>query len=137
MKLVTIDASAVASWIFPSQATREADAFLRERDRWRFIAPNILVWEMGNQILNRARKTGEPSDELLSDFRILDVEIAVPAAADAVLSGIEAAQSRRLSLFDNAYLELCIRQDAALASCDADLLQAALRFGVEIFDLRD
>ncbi|MGO4686469.1 type II toxin-antitoxin system VapC family toxin [Brevundimonas sp. 2YAF1] len=137
MKTVTVDASAAASWIFPGQATRAADAFLMAEEPRRFIAPSIFAWELGNQILNRARKSGASAADMLGDLQVLEVEVAVPPAADAVLASVDSALSRRLNLFDNAYLQLCIDQDAALASRDADLLQAAVVLGVEIFDLRD
>ncbi|MGA0544158.1 type II toxin-antitoxin system VapC family toxin [Brevundimonas sp. VNH65] len=137
MKIVTIDASAAASWIFPTQATHAGDAFLAASDAHRLIAPAILPWELGNQILNRSRKAGVSPAAMLDDLRALNVEIDAPPASEAVLTSVEAALSRRLSLFDNAYLQLCLDRSAALASRDAALLQAALVVGVEIIDLRD
>ena len=137
MKIVTVDASAAASWIFPTQATRAGDAFLVATEARKLIAPAILPWELGNQILNRSRKGGLSPAAVLDDLKALGMEIDTPLAPESVLASVETALSRRLSLFDNAYLQLCLDRSAALASRDAELLQAALVLGVEIIDLRD
>ena len=54
MKIVTIDASAAASWLLPSQRTLRADAFIADRVERRLIAPDVFAWEVGNLIAGRA-----------------------------------------------------------------------------------
>ncbi|KQS56206.1 hypothetical protein ASG17_09315 [Brevundimonas sp. Leaf363] len=137
VKTVTVDASAATSWLFPSQATKAADAFLTSREPRRLIAPSVFAWEVGNQILRRARHGRLPLSIMLQDLRILEVDILPPPSGEAVLTSIETALASGLSLFDNAYLQLCAAERAALASRDADLLHAAHLAGVETFDLRD
>ena len=137
MKIVTIDASAAGAWLFPGQATHAADMFLMTDEPRRFIAPSIFPWEIGNQIAHRARRSGTSAADMLADLRMFEIEIAIAPAAVTVIESVETALSRGLSLFDNAYLQLCLDQDAALASRDADLLAAAAALGVLAHDLRD
>lgn len=137
MKTVTIDASAAASWIFPTQGTKASDAFASDSAAYALIAPGIFAWEIGNQIAARSRGTGRPHEEFLGDLDAFAVEIVTSPASSAVFRSIGTALSRGLSLFDNAYLQLCLERDAALATRDALLIEAARIAGVDVFDLRD
>jgi predicted nucleic acid-binding protein len=137
MKTITIDASAAASWIFPRQATAAADAFISDDAPRQLIAPSVFCWEMGNQIVRRARRFGESPSVLLEDLSVLGVQIAAPPVSEEVLDGVATALGQGLSLLDSAYLQLSLSRNAALASRDARLLDAARAAGVDVFDLRD
>lgn len=137
MKIVTIDASAAASWLLPSQRTLRADAFIAERMDRRLIAPDVFAWEVGNLIAGRAARNLIDRDAALTTLELLGVEVFEARDAPTVLAMIEPAVRSRLSLFDFAYLELALEQGAALASRDQRLINAARNEGVEVFDLRD
>lgn len=137
MKTVSIDASAAASWILPSQRTERARRFLAEADYSRLIAPDVFAWEIGNLIARRVRRSRVERDRGLAILGMLNIEIAESKPWGAVLEAVEPAASRGLSLFDNAYLDQCLETGAALASRDRRLIEAARVAGIEVFDLRD
>lgn len=135
MKTVTIDASAAASWLFPQQRTRRADAFLEGGDYERLIAPDIFVWEIGNLIARRLKPDERAA--ALDMLSLLQIEMAPSRPSGAVLELVGFAERHGVSLFDAAYLQLCLQTDARLASRDTRLLEAAHAAGVNLLDLRD
>lgn len=135
--IVSIDASAAASWILPGQRTESARRFLADAEYSRLIAPEIFVWEIGNIIARRLRGGVLERQRALAILDWLDIDIAEPPRWRAVLNAIEPAVGRGFSLFDLAYLDLCLEAGAALASRDRRLIEAARSAGVEVFDLRD
>lgn len=136
MKIVTIDASAAASWLFPSQRTPSADSFLRTVAIAQFVAPAIFAWEIGNQIGVRARGDPREAASLLAELEAFEIEIAPPMTDDAVFASVSQALRLSLTLFDTAYLNHALTLGAGLASRDGKLIEAAVRAGVEVFDLR-
>lgn len=137
MKIVTIDASAAASWLFRTQRTQAADAFLEASVDHRFVAPGVFAWEVGNQIGIRAQGDGQAAARMLARLQQLEIEIAPAPTADVVFASVDQALRRGLRLFDMAYLKHALTFGASLASRDRQLLQAAVAAGVDVFDLRD
>lgn len=137
MKIVTIDASVAASWIFPGQASAAADVFLLESADRRFTAPGIFAWEIGNLIATRSSRAGLAPLALVERLDAVGIEIAASPDSEGVLSSIDAARRHDLTLFDTAYLLHALGHGGALASRDAQLLKAATAAGVDVFDLRD
>lgn len=136
-KIVTIDASAAASWLFASQRTDKSDSFLIDSAERRFSAPAILAREIGNLIGVRARGDAAQIAAMLSQLTALEIEIAEPFAAADVFGLLESARAAGLSLFDAAYLTHAEDNGAALASRDSALIEAARAAGVDVIDLRD
>ncbi len=137
MKIVSIDASAAAAWLFSTQRTEAADRFLASGEARRFVAPTVFAWEIGNQIAVRARGSGGEADRLLHHLASFEIEIAPPPHHEAVFATIGQAIRRNLTLFDIAYLSHALTHGGALASRDRRLLDAARAVGVDVFDLRD
>jgi predicted nucleic acid-binding protein len=137
MKTLVVDASAAASWLLASQATRPALELLDQLDTWRLTAPYIFDWEIGNLLVRRARR--QPAFDLPEAFaQLAAFEINTAPALDRddikKLASIGAAKG--LSLFDASYLYLALGVDGALASRDGPLLTFARAAGVDVFDLR-
>lgn len=136
MKTVTIDASCVISWLFPEQRTRTADRFLLDGSAvW--AAPDILVWEIGNFIAQRALQGRADAHQVQAQLSLLDVRVTAPRPSEAVMALIPQAMANELSLFDTAYLLHALGHGGGLASRDSRLLAAAAKVGVDVFDLRD
>ncbi len=138
MTTLIVDASAAASWLLSSQATRSALQLLDRLDSFDLTAPHIFQWEMGNLLVRQTRR--DPRFDLQEAFTLLD-EFEITLAApwernDLRLLGLFAA-SRGLSLFDASYLWLAMAVDGAIASRDGGLLDAATAAGLPVFDLRD
>lgn len=137
MKSVTIDASAVASWLFRGQRTGTADAFLKGSVDRRFVAPGIFAWEIGNQIGIRARGDRREASRMLAHLGTFAIGIAPSPNVEAVFGTIDQALRWNLTLFDTAYLTHALELGTSLASRDRRLLHAAEAAGVDVFDLRD
>lgn len=137
MKIVSIDASAAAAWLFHTQRTVAADHFLATSADRRLVAPMVFAWEIGNQIAVRARGSTGEADRLLLALASFNIEIAPPADSAAVFATVGQAIRRGLTLFDAAYLNHALTLGASLASRDRRLLDAARAVGVDVFDLRD
>lgn len=137
MKTLVIDASAAASWLLASQATRPALGLLDQLDAWRLVAPYIFDWEVGNLLVRQARREAAfDLPEAFAQLAAFEIDTAPAPDRDGInrLASIGAAKG--LSLFDASYLYLALGTDGALASRDGSLLAVALSAGVDVFDLR-
>ena len=127
-----LDASITACWAFQDEDHPDARlAFHRMRSEeavvpclWWFEVRNILV-------VNERRRRIAESDTaaFLSGLSRLRIRIDRAPDEGAVL---RLARSRRLSVYDAAYLELSQREGLPLATLDADLKKAAAGEGVAI-----
>lgn len=138
MTTLIVDASAAASWLLASQATRSALELLDRLGTFDLLAPHIFQWEIGNLLVRQARRVpGFDLQEALTLLDDFDIEFAPPwERNDLRLLGLFAA-SRGLSLFDASYLWLAMAVDGAIASRDGGLLRAANAAGLPVVDLRD
>ena len=137
MKLI-VDASAAASWLLASQATRAASNLLDRLDEFETSAPHVFQWEIGNLLVRQTRR--EPKFDLNGAFALLDsfrIALAPATGRETVRALAGIAAGRGLSLFDASYLWLAMQTDGAVASRDADLLSATSAAGLPVFDLRD
>lgn len=132
---VVIDASAVLAWLLPTQASEAGDRFLLEPPG-KFIAPAVMAWEVGNVLLNlrhRGRLAAEDYAEAMRFIEAFEIAVAPPHPPEWV----EALAVREtLSLFDACYLAQAEVEEAGLASRDRELLTAAQRRGVSVWDLQ-
>ena len=138
MTTLVVDASAAASWLLASQATRSALELLDRLDSFDLVAPHIFQWEIGNLLVRQARR-GSHFDlstalTLLDDFGI---ELAQPWERKSLRHLSLFAASRGLSLFDASYLWFAMATDGAVASRDGGLLEATGAAGLPVMDLRD
>lgn len=136
MTALVLDASAVAAWIMPSQASAASEDLLLRIGDFHLIAPHIFVWEIGNVFVRQSAR-GLPLADALEFLGELGIGYAEPSPPEAVLNLTEMAAGMRLSLFDTAYLALAADLDAPLASRDGGLIAAAAGLGLECLDLRD
>jgi len=136
VKIVSIDASAAAAWLFHTQRTEAADQFLSNATDHRFVAPSIFAWEIGNLIALRARGNTDETDRLVDVLASFSIEIAPPVDFATVFGLVGQAARQGLTLFDSAYLSHALEFGAGLASRDRRLLDAARAVGVDVFDLR-
>lgn len=128
----------MASWLLPAQATRASETLLRALDQHHCIAPVIFEIEVRNVMLFAERKGHQsPSDSDAKLSRAFDlVTVRDEGFRDLSVRCLSLARRSGLKLYDAAYLDLCLSENAPLASRDRQLLEAAQTFGVAIFDLR-
>lgn len=137
MKRVVLDSSAALGWALASQRTAAADELAVAVDT-AFISPAIFALEFRNALLAAERNRRMSPAE--ADAFIADVaeDLVTIDTADHETHRRVVALSRatHLSFYDACYLELAIRENAALASRDAALLAAVLCRSLQAIDLR-
>ena len=137
---ITIDASAVAAWLLPDEASAAADDLYARalHGNEPFQAPALFAWETGN-LLNMARRRGRITvAQAHSALRLLaraKVALEIVPELARVEATIELARRNELTVYDASYLEQALRTGAQLATKDMQLRRCALKAGVACLDL--
>ena len=128
-----LDASTTLAWFLPDEASATADVSLDQLTEETALVPPGWPTEVANGFLvaeRRGRLTVAETVRSLARLSALPIRI-VPAASDAVWDRVlDLAREHDLTAYDAAYLELAIRERAALATLDSALRAAAHRAGV-------
>jgi predicted nucleic acid-binding protein len=122
---LVIDASVAACWLLPDETHPVAEAALDRLLHEPATVPQIWWYEMRNLLLSceRRRRIDAPrTAAALAILAGLPIAIAPLPSDDAVL---ELARRHRLSIYDATYIELALRESAALATLDTALAEAA------------
>jgi predicted nucleic acid-binding protein len=82
--------------------------------------------------VKRQRITKDSGQKLLIFLNALNVELLHPASYDVVFG---LAESNGQTIYDAAYLDLAMRENAPLASLDKALRNAAIQCGVALFEV--
>lgn len=131
------DASVAIAWVHPAQATSETNAMLdRLVSGDSLVVPALWPLEVANAItLLRRRKKLTPDEarSAIEIIRELPAVIDHEAAAVAFTRLVELASKHELTVYDATYIELAARRQLPLASNDAQMKQAAVRSGVELW----
>ena len=97
------------------------------------MAPRLWAYEIRNSImvgLRRRRITKAAAENFLNYIKRLPIRLTDPLSYDDLFA---LADSHGLTVYDAAYLELALRKGLPLASLDNQLIRAAERSGVVIF----
>jgi predicted nucleic acid-binding protein len=81
--------------------------------------------------LRRRRFNRAQADALASHMAGLDTRIVAPWHHEASRY-LQLAMAHDLTPYDAIYIDLCLSERAELATCDAELVHAALRVGIRI-----
>ena len=127
-----LDASVTAVWGLKDEDDAIADLALARLEADSAVVPEIWWFEIRNVLLTnerRGRITERESAAFLRALSRIDVEVDHTPAGDALLGF---ARSRRLTIYDSAYLELALRRNLPLATLDKSLAAAAGAEGVRL-----
>lgn len=97
------------------------------------VAPGLWAYEIRNSILIglRRRRISKPdSEQFLVSLNAMNVRLSEPASYDEVFS---VAQDLGLTVYDASYLSLAIHEGLPMATLDGQLIRAAQRVGVSLF----
>jgi Predicted nucleic acid-binding protein, contains PIN domain len=136
---VVIDASIAASWFLRSQATNSATVLYRRAAAEQFVTPIYFAVEVRSiLLLGERRGILDPSaaDGILAKLAVLLTIEQGDVAAEAE-NAMPIARQSGLKLYDAIYLQKALAEGRPLASRDSQLLEAAVRCGVETYDGRD
>ena len=132
MSNIVLDASVTLAWFLDDEQAPEADV---ARDRLiedRAFVPHLWHLEVRNGLViaeRRRRLSANRMIECLEALKWLPIQTDSEAVLETVVS---LARTHSLSCYDAVYLELAKRRDAALASLDGALAQAAAVEGVQL-----
>jgi predicted nucleic acid-binding protein len=132
---VVLDASMTLAWLFADERTAAAHAVMRRVVAEGAVVPSLWRLEVANVLRNAVRRGR--CDEAYVDrslARLGRLAIATDQETDDHAWGAtrRLAREEDLTLYDAAYLELALRKQRPLASCDTRLLTAAGRRGITV-----
>lgn len=135
MKRIVVDCSVVMSWCFEDEADDYSDSVLDLLAGAEAVVPSIWPLEVANVLLvaERRKRLKEADSaqflKLLGELPItIDHESSNRALSDILFLG----RQQGLSSYDAAYLELAMREGAALATKDEKLKKASKKCGVQL-----
>ncbi len=81
----------------------------------------------------RKRISEENVSKIFESIQAFPIEVDTSFSPSIMRSIYELGKKHTLSIYDSAYLELCIRKNAGLGSLDEKLIQSAKKEKVKIF----
>jgi predicted nucleic acid-binding protein len=136
--MIVLDASAAMSIVTPSQATTASTEFAANNvEPW--IAPAVFIYEIRHALLRLERRLRLNPDSVDTQIEEITAEMELiedDPSADILANTMALARDGGVSFYDACYVELALREGAALASRDGKQLALAEAKGVAIFDLR-
>ena len=139
MSLIVVDASCVAAWFLPSQATAAASALQHRLHQFDLIAPAILRTELRALFLKAERRGAAAAPDTvaaLAAIELLGIQYAGDPGDDDLDLVLGTARGFNLTMYDAFYFQLAMIERAAIATRDGALLAAALGRGVPVEDCR-
>jgi predicted nucleic acid-binding protein len=127
-----VDASVVAPWLLPDEATALTEALLDRAIVERPRAPDLLAHEIRSIVVRAVRRNRVAQADaagLLRRFEQLGIINAGPADT---FEAARLAFKHGLSAYDAAYLWLALSEGLELATLDGMLRKAALAEGVNV-----
>jgi len=132
-----LDASAALSALVSGQSSPAAANFFAIAEQpW--SAPMLLRLEVRNALLRLERRGRLERGAADADLALLETGISFASSPGApeLVRILSLSRASGLSAYDAVYLELAMREGAALASRDAALLATATTAGLVVHDLR-
>jgi predicted nucleic acid-binding protein len=134
MAALVIDASIASTWCFPDERTAYTHGvFQAVAFSLGTVAPRLWAYEIRNSVLmgfRRGRISKPDAEQFLASLSELDVQLSEPYSYDRVFT---LADQHGLTVYDAAYLDLAAREGVPLASLDGQLIRAAQKVGVQLF----
>ncbi len=141
MNKFVLDNSVTMRWIFESEKKTDqkyAETVLKSLATLEALVPNLWALEVVNVLKNAVSKdesiTKSDAELFLTSLSTLPILTDHLTARKAFNKTFDLAQLYNLSSYDAAYLELAIREGIPLATIDKDLVKAAKKSGVKIFE---
>ena len=124
----------VLAWLFTEERTRAAQDIMHNIAADGAIVPSLWHLEVANalHIATRRKQCDEDyADRSLERLAKLPIAVDSKASDHAWGATKTLAREHGLSLYDAAYLELAVRLQRPLASCDVALIRAAKACGIQ------
>lgn len=134
MSLV-VDASMTVAWLFSNERSETPQTVLRRVATEGALVPSLWRLEIANVLRNAVRRKRCDEGYATRCLQRLDrLQIIVDPETDMQAWGRTRQLSieHDLSVYDAAYLELAVRRRHPLASCDAALIKAGRKSGLDV-----
>jgi len=135
LKRFVIDCSVVLAGCFEDEADKYADSVLELLVDAEAIVPSIWPLEVANVPLvaeRRKRLTEADSLQFVRLLNELPITVDQETSERALTETLFIGRQQGLSSYDATYLELAMREGAALATRDNGLKKAAAKCGVKL-----
>jgi predicted nucleic acid-binding protein len=132
---LVLDASFAVAWLFASERSSSLRVSVRRVAAEGGIVPSLWRLEVANALRNamrRARCDQSYADRSIERLRRLRIAVDLETDRHAWGETRRLAIAHDLTAYDAAYLELAVRLQCPLASCDAALVKAARGEGLEV-----
>jgi predicted nucleic acid-binding protein len=131
---IVVDASSLLCLAFDDEGVPYGTALIEAIRDDGGLAPLILWYELRNAlIVNERRRRIEPQDSAAFLALLAELPIVLqPVPSDAGV--LDLARRLRLSVYDAAYLELAVRENATLATLDHALRNAGQRVRIRYWE---
>lgn len=132
---IVLDASMAIAWLFTDERTPAAHAIMRRVVAEGALVPSLWRLEVANVLRNAVRR--KRCDDAYAQRSLTRLDrLAIQVDEETDLHAWDAtrqlANEEDLALYDAAYLELSIRSRQPLATCDAALVSAGRRKGIDV-----
>ncbi len=132
-----LDASVALAWVFDDERGGLPDALLEALPDFEVTVPAHWILEVTNGLQLAQRRgrlrPGETASDLLERLAPLPIHVDPETTVRGWAEIPALAERYRLTTYDAAYLELALRLDAALATVDNALADAARHLGISVF----
>lgn len=130
MTTYVVDASVAAKWYFPEEEAELALQFMPtgREDRFEVVAPELIVYEMGNLVLRKLRVSEVEADVakfLLRRFLLLPLRVI--ASDEILVTALEVGRTAGLSYYDACYVATAVHTGRALVTADSELMRLVSR----------
>lgn len=135
MSPMVLDCSLAMAWCFEDEASADCDAVLDQVGRTGASVPALWHWEVANALAMAERRGRLSASDRMIRLKLLE---SLPIITDSEGVGrawretLLLAQTHGLSVYDAAYLELCLRLGAELATRDSALRRVSSSLGVSV-----
>jgi predicted nucleic acid-binding protein len=120
---VVVDASVIVHWLIPGIFTQSAAKLLEGEKR--FIAPDLLIAEVGNAVWKYHRQrllSKEEADAAIGTLAV--APIALQPSTQLIADAFLIAADLDRSVYDSLYLALAMATDAPFVTADRKLRNA-------------
>jgi predicted nucleic acid-binding protein len=125
-----VDASLLAAWLLPDEASVGSEALFARLEEESLLAPDLLRHEMRSLLVNAVRRKRVAPDHIPWALRRLDQLPIRFAGAGDDRDVIALSERHGLTPYDAVYLWLAREESVALATLDRRLRAAAIAEGL-------
>jgi predicted nucleic acid-binding protein len=133
---IVLDSSVALAWCFADEQAAYPRAVLRSFVSISAWVPQLWHLEMANAFViaeKRKRCTRADIAGWVTFLSALPISVDPETMKKGWYDILQLARAYELTTYDAAYLELAMRRKTALASQDEQLVQAAMRAGVDLY----